>query len=62
MAERIIRDRRLTKEEAERYERIRDQIADELPEIRRRARAAKARILLKHVLKSAREERQGQGD
>jgi DNA-binding Xre family transcriptional regulator len=61
MGKRIIRDRRLTDEEAERYQRIREQIAGELPEIRRRARAAKPRILLKHVLKILREERQRQG-
>jgi DNA-binding Xre family transcriptional regulator len=58
---RITRDRRLTDEEAERYQRIRAQIAGELPDIRRRARAAKPRILLKHVLKELREERQRQG-
>ena len=61
MAKRITRDRRLTDEEAERYQRIREQVAGELPDIRRRARAAKPRILLKHVLKKLREERQRQG-
>ena len=61
MGKRIMRDRRLTDEEAERYQRIREQVAGELPEIRRRARAAKPRILLKHVLKKLREERQHQG-
>ena len=61
MGKRITRDRRLTDEEAERYQRIRQQIAAELPDIRRRARAAKPRILLKHALKKLREERQRQG-
>ena len=61
MRERINRDRRLTDEEAERYQEIREQVERELPEIRRRARAAKPRILLKHVLKELREERQRQG-
>jgi DNA-binding Xre family transcriptional regulator len=51
----------LTDAEAERYERIRQQVAAELPDIRLRARAAKPRILLKHVLKKLREERQRQG-
>ena len=61
MGTRITRDRRLTDEEAERYRRIREQVAAELPDIRRRARAAKPRILLKHVLKELRDERQRQG-
>jgi len=61
MAKRITRKRRLTDEEAERYQKIRAQVAAELPEIRRRAKAAKPRILLKHVLKKLREERQRQG-
>ena len=61
MAERITRDRRLTDEETARYQRIREQVAAELPAIRRRAKAAKPRILLKHVLKKLREERQRQG-
>lgn len=61
MAKRIMRDRRLTDEEAERYERIRRQVAAELPDIRRRAKAAKPRILLKQVLKELRDERQRQG-
>ena len=37
MEKRIARNRRLTEEEAERYQRIRQQVAAELPEIRRRA-------------------------
>jgi len=61
MAKRITRNRRLTDEEAERYQKIRAQVAAELPEIRRRAKAAKPRVLLKHVLKKLREERQRQG-
>jgi DNA-binding XRE family transcriptional regulator len=61
MAKRITRNRRLTDEEAERYQRIRAQVAAELPEIRRRAKAAKPRVLLKHVLKRLREERHRQG-
>jgi DNA-binding Xre family transcriptional regulator len=61
MEKRIRRERRLTDEEAERYQRIRRQVDAELPDIRRRARAAKPRILLRHVLKKLREERQRQG-
>ncbi len=61
MGKRITRNRRLTEEEGERYQQIREQVAAELPDIRRRARAAKPRILLKHVLKKLREERQRQG-
>jgi DNA-binding Xre family transcriptional regulator len=61
MGERITRERRLTDEEAERYLRIREQVAAELPDIRRRAKDAKPRILLKHILKKLREERQRQG-
>jgi predicted transcriptional regulator len=61
MGKRITRDRRLTEEEGDRYQRIRDQVAGELADIRRRAKAAKPRIFLKHVLKKLREERQRQG-
>lgn len=61
MGERIRRDRRLTAEEAEHYQRIREEVAAELPDIQQRARAAKPRILLKHVLKQLREERLRQG-
>ena len=61
MGKRITRDRRLTDEEAERYQRVREQVASELPGIRRRASAAKPRILLRHLLKRLREERQRQG-
>lgn len=61
MEKRILRKRRLTDEEANRYRRIREQIAAELPDIRRRAKAVKPRILFKHVLKTLKEERQRQG-
>ena len=61
MERRLTRDRRLTDEEAEHYQRIRQQVSAELPDIRRRARAAKPRIMLKHVLKKLREERHRQG-
>lgn len=61
MGKRITRDRRLTDEESQRYQQVREQVAAELPEIRRRARAAKPGILLKHVLKKLRDERQRQG-
>jgi DNA-binding Xre family transcriptional regulator len=61
MGERILRDRRLTDEEAGHYQQIREQVAADLPDIRRQAKAAKPRILLKHVLKKLREERQCQG-
>jgi hypothetical protein len=49
MVKRIIRKRPLTDEEVERYSRIRAQIAAELPDIQRRAKAAKSRILLKRA-------------
>ncbi|MGA2034685.1 MAG: helix-turn-helix transcriptional regulator [Thermoguttaceae bacterium] len=61
MAERIVRDRALSDEEAGRYQRLREQVAAELPEIRRRAKAAKPRVLLREVLKTLREERLRQG-
>jgi DNA-binding Xre family transcriptional regulator len=61
MGKRITRNRRLTDEEAQRYQRLREQIAGELPDIRRRAQAAKPRIRLKQVLKTLKEERQKQG-
>jgi len=56
-----LRERQLTDEEAERYDQIRRQVAAEMPEIRRRAEAAKPRILFKCVLKTLKEERQRQG-
>ena len=34
----VVRDRCLTEEEAAKYRKIRDQVADELPELRRRAK------------------------
>jgi DNA-binding Xre family transcriptional regulator len=61
MGKQITRRRRLTDEEVSRYQRIREQVADELPDIRRRARAAKPRILLKGAVKVLKEERQRQG-
>jgi DNA-binding Xre family transcriptional regulator len=61
MGKRITRDRRLTDDEADRYQRIRQQVAAELPDIRQRAKAAKPQILLKDALKKLREERQRQG-
>lgn len=61
MGKRVTRTRRLTDEEAERYQRLREQIVAEWPDIRRKAQAAKPRIRLKHVLKTLKEERQKQG-
>ena len=61
MGKRIIRDRPLTDEEKSRYREIRRQVADELPEIRRRGKLAKQRILLKQLLKTLKEERRRQG-
>jgi len=61
MGERVRRDRRLTEQEAEHYQEIRQKVDAELPDIRRRAQAAKPRILLKHVLKQLRDERLRQG-
>ena len=61
MAKRITRDRRLTDEDKGKYGNVREQIAEELPEIRRRGKAAKQRILLKQVLKALKEERRRQG-
>lgn len=58
---RINRDRPLTDEEKLKYRELRGQIADELPEIKRRARAAKPRILLKRVLHALKQERERQG-
>ena len=61
MGKRITRNRRLTDEEKAKYGRIRRQIAEELPEIKRRGKAVKQRILLKQVLKALKEERRRQG-
>jgi DNA-binding Xre family transcriptional regulator len=61
MGERILRKRPLNREEAERYGRIRAQLDAEWPELRRRALAAKPRVLFKHVLRSLKAERLRQG-
>lgn len=61
MGRRITRDRPLSAEEKLKYGEIRRQIAEELPEIARRGRAAKPRILLKHVLSALKRERERQG-
>lgn len=61
MGKRIIRERHLTDEEKAKYRAIRLQVADELPEIKRRAAAAKPRVRLKQVFKALKEERERQG-
>jgi DNA-binding Xre family transcriptional regulator len=61
MGKRITRDRRLTAEEKETYRIVRQQIAEELPDIMRRGRQAKQRLHLKQVIKALREQRQQQG-
>lgn len=61
MGKRITRGRPLTDQEAEQYRQVREQVAADLPEIRRQAQAAKPRILLKHVLRALKEERGRQG-
>jgi DNA-binding Xre family transcriptional regulator len=61
MRERITRNRPLTAEEKLKYGEIRQQVADELPEIKRRAQVAKPRILLKHVLHALKQERERRG-
>jgi ribosome-binding protein aMBF1 (putative translation factor) len=61
MRQRITRDRPLTDEERLKYRDIRQQIAAELPDIRRRAQAAKPRVLLKHLLHTLKQERERQG-
>ena len=61
MGKRVIRDRRLTDDEKVKYREIRQQVAEELPDIRRRAKAAKPRILFKQLLKALKEERERQG-
>ncbi len=58
---RVTRNRPLTEGEKLKYQEIRRQVADELPEIRRRAQAAKPRILLKQVLLALKQERERQG-
>ena len=61
MGRRIQRERPLTDEEKLKYREIRRQVADELPDIKRRARKAKPRVLLKQVLHALRQERERQG-
>jgi DNA-binding Xre family transcriptional regulator len=61
VGKRIVRDRRLTDEEADRYRAVRERVAAELPEIRRQAATAKPRVFLKHVLKALRAERERLG-
>ncbi len=61
MGKRIVRDRPLTDDEKAKYRGIRQQVAAELPDIRRRAKAAKPRIMLKQLLKTLKEERERQG-
>jgi DNA-binding Xre family transcriptional regulator len=61
MGKRITRNRPLTDAEKAEYGRVREQIAEELPDIKRRGQAAKQRILLKQVLKGLKEERHRQG-
>jgi DNA-binding Xre family transcriptional regulator len=61
MGHRITRSQALTDDEKIKYGEIRRQIADELPEIKRRAKAAKPRILLKQVLYALKMERERQG-
>jgi DNA-binding Xre family transcriptional regulator len=61
MGNRITRNRPLTAEERVKYGDIRRQIAEELPEIKLRAQAAKPRILLKHVLHVLKQERERLG-
>ena len=61
MGKRITRNRRLTDEETAKYGKVRRRIAEELPEIKRRGKTVKQRILLKQVLKALKEERRRQG-
>jgi DNA-binding Xre family transcriptional regulator len=61
MGQRITRTEHLTDEEKRKYREIRRQTADELPDIRRRAQAAKPKILLKQVLHALKSERERQG-
>jgi DNA-binding Xre family transcriptional regulator len=61
MGRRATRERPLSEEEKAKFREVRRQIADELPDIRRRARAARPRVLLKQVLQALKEERQRQG-
>lgn len=61
MGKRITRNRRLTDEEKGKYGKIREQVAEELPEIQRRGKELKQRVLLRQVLKALKEERRRQG-
>jgi hypothetical protein len=61
MGRRIIRNRPLTDDEQRRYAAIRQQVANELPDIKLRAQAAKPRILLRQVLHALKLERERQG-
>jgi DNA-binding Xre family transcriptional regulator len=61
MGKRVFRKGPLTAEDIDRYQRVRDQVAAEMPEIRRRAQSAKPRVLLKYAMKTLKEERQRQG-
>jgi DNA-binding Xre family transcriptional regulator len=61
MGKRIVRRREIAGDELERCRKIRKQVAEELPEIRRWAQSAKPRILLKSAVKTLKEERERQG-
>ena len=61
MRNEVSRDRPLTEEEKVRYAEVPQQIADELPEIKRRAQVARPRILLKHILNTLKMERERRG-
>ena len=61
MGKRIVRTRETAGDELERCRKIRKQVAEELPEIRRWAQSAKPRILLKSAVKTLKEERERQG-
>jgi DNA-binding Xre family transcriptional regulator len=61
MGQRITRNQPLTEDEKRPYRETRRQFADELPDINRRAQAAKPRIQLKQVLRALKVERERQG-
>lgn len=61
MGKRITRNRPLTDQQKVKYRTVREQVAEELPEIKRRGKAVKQRILLKQVLGALKKERQRQG-
>jgi hypothetical protein len=54
-------NRSLTEDEKRHYAEIRQQVANELPDIKVRAQAAKPRILLRQVLHALKLERERQG-